>query len=501
MVDLYIEKVNATHIRLYSEDDGILLDVYENYQYDEPGFQKNKYTKWNGRVRLFNKSNLKLPVGLLQDLVSLSIKRGWSVELDDRLKNAVTKVTPEEIHDWVSTIPLRDNGNELVPYDYQYDAVYQAVKHNRLTLLAATSAGKSLIIYLLVRFYQMIAGDDEKILIIVPSTNLVSQMIGDFTNYSSDDKEWDCELNTHYIWEGRPKNARRKVYVSTYQSIMDEAPDYFEQFGYIICDEVHGASGKSIQNIMNNSINAYRRVGLTGTLKSDKVHEMLVKASFGPVYRVVTAKQLIDSGRASKTDITMMYLKYNNYERNLVSQMSYQQEIEFIISHAYRNKVLVALAKGLKGNTLIMFDRKDKHLHKVRSLLSESGKNVFVIDGDVPNEERDVIKKLIENGDDVVLLATYGCMSTGVSVKKLHNLVLAHPTKSIVRVLQTIGRLLRLHSSKDVAAIFDIVDECTIEGKINSCMKHALDRFGYYRDEQHPVKSRSYEMKTHEETI
>ena len=504
--DIYIEKTNASKVKLYITDEGISRDIYEFFMYDKPGFKKNKWTRWDGRVRLFSQSSGSFPYGCIPMLHKLAKERGWKLELDERFKEDIVKVEKDELEDWVKSLDLVSGGNKIEPYEYQFEALYLAVKYSRLCILAATSAGKSLIAYMLTRYYEMCLDQDKpkKILIIVPSQNLVTQMYSDFQDYSTKNG-WSVADNVHYIMEGRPKNARKLIYISTWQSIYEEKPDYFEQFGYIIEDEVHGASGDSIGNILGNSINAYKRVGMTGTLRNDKINPLMVSSHFGIIKRVVSTKELIDAGRATATNITMLQLDYPEEERQVVKTTTYQGEIEFLISHAYRNKIIENLARTLKGNTLILFDRVDAHLKKVEEALlrnNDLGKRqVFVISGSVENEHRNEIKKAVEAGMDIVILATYGTMSTGVSIKKLHNLVFAHPSKAIVRVLQSIGRLLRLHETKDTAYIYDLVDNLNVPGRPNFALKHALERLGFYKSEKHPVKSRKIVMKSHEEVI
>jgi superfamily II DNA or RNA helicase len=137
----------------------------------------------------------------------------------------------------------------------------------------------------------------------------------------------------------------------------------------------------------------------------------------------------------------------------------------------------------------MLFDRVEKHLEIIAAELREEmpGKQILVITGDVENDDRNIIKAEMENGDNIVLLASYGTMSTGVSIKKLHNLVFCHPSKSVIRVLQSLGRLLRLHDTKDVANIYDIVDVASFMGRLNHAMRHAAERLGFYQDEQHQV--------------
>ena len=500
MSDIIIERQDASTIRVYTDDLGISQELYEQYRYKEPTFTKNRYSKWDGTVRMFNRNNGSMPYGCLQSVLSLAKTRGWSVELDPRFKQDITNIPEESLDAWVDSLNLHSGGIKIEPYDYQMQGLQLAIKYSRMTLLAATSAGKSLLIYMLTRFYLETLNPGDKFLIIVPSITLVSQLFSDFQDYSSENG-WDTDKHVHCIMEGRPKFSSKPIYISTWQSIFEQPKDYFHQFTHIIEDEVHGASGKSISNILNNSIYAYKRVGLTGTLKNEKIHAAQIESMFGPIKRIVSTKELIESGRATPTNITLMQLDYSEYERNAVSTMTYQQEIEFIVGHAYRNKIIENLSIGLKGNTLILFDRKDSHLMKVYESLKSSGKNVFVISGDIKREERDRIKALIERGDDITLLATSLTMSTGVSIKKLHNLVFAHPSKSIIKVLQSIGRLLRLHGTKELANIYDIADNLKCGDTPNYALDHAFVRLGYYKDEAHPVKIKKVQMKNHEDVI
>jgi hypothetical protein len=203
--DIAIERVNASFIRIYTEDKGIRMDISEFFTYPEPGFQRNKWTKWDGTVRLFKLRGDLLPYGCLMMLLDFAKTRGWKVQLDDAFKTDITSVTREQLAEWVKTLDLHSGGVSIEPYDYQMEALYLAIKYNRLVLLAATSAGKSLIAYMLVRYYEMLSNDDgKKILLLVPSQMLVDQMYADFKDYSSANK-WAVPNMVHTIMEGRPK--------------------------------------------------------------------------------------------------------------------------------------------------------------------------------------------------------------------------------------------------------------------------------------------------------
>lgn len=494
--DVVIERVNASFVRIYSEDKGIRMTIHEHFTYDEPGFVKNKYTKWDGRVHLFKLRGDLLPYGCLHMLLELCKSNGWTVEIDEAFKKDITKVTKEELMAWVKTLDLRSDGIPIEPYDYQIEGLYQSIKYNRLVLLAATSAGKSLIAYMLIRYYEMLSnGDGSKILILVPSQMLVEQMYNDFKDYSSHNG-WKVDFNVHTIMEGKPKTARKMIYISTWQSIFEEDPEYFKVFGRVINDETHLASGKSITTIMNNCINAYQRVGMTGTLKNEIIHPILVMSLFGQIKRVVTTKQLIDAGRATEVQVNALQLNYDQEEKTAVSKMNYQEEIEFLIKHEHRNKIIASLAVSSKGNTLVMMDRKE-HIETIRKLIDSMphNKTIYVITGDVDKEDRAVIKAIAEAEDGIVVLGTPGCVSTGLSIKRLRNLIFGHPSKSIIRVLQSIGRILRLHKEKFNANVFDLIDNLSFDDVINFALKHAMERVQIYKDDEFPVVFKKLSMK------
>ncbi len=489
MADVKIILVNAAFISVQSEDDGIREDLYQYLRCSDPTFVKSHYSKWDGQVRFYDRKTGIVSYGLLGTILTFCQDREYSMDIDPALKRDISTVTRPDIQEWSDNLKIMDKGERITPYDYQVEGLYLSSKFSRMTLLAATSAGKSLLQYLIIRYNQNAVGG--RILLVVPSVNLVTQMYKDFENYSSEDG-WDVASNCHRVHEGISPYTNKSVVISTWQSLKDLPPDYFYQFSTLLGDECHLFSGASLESIGKNCINAYNRIGLTGTLKNNKMHPLQVQQHFGTIKRIVTTKQLQDAGRAAKTKITMFRVEHKTEDRKLVSAMKYDEEMEFIMAHPYRNKLIKGLAKTLKGNSLFLFDRIEAHLEIIAEELRQEmpDKRIMVITGEVENDDREIIKAEMEaatGGGDIVLLASYGTLSTGVSIKQLHNLVFCHPSKSIIRVLQSIGRILRLHITKDIANVYDICDVFMYSGHVNHCMKHAGHRLEFYQAEQHPV--------------
>lgn len=497
MAQVHITKLNESFIKVTAQDESTVEDIYQSFKYKDPTHVPNKWQKWDGTVRMYDRSTGKMQAGVLFILLKWLKESEYDYHVDPELKDTlINKITREEIQEWVDGLDLSDEeGNSITPYDYQVESLFLTVKYQKMVLLAATSAGKSLIIYLIQRFYDMLYPEMRKI-VVVPTAQLVTQLSKDFSDYSRRNG-WAASAKVHQIVDGATKATTKPIIISTWQGIQNMDRDFFEEFAVLLVDECHGASAKKLTQICNYSTNAFVRIGLTGTLKDNELHPIAVQACFGPAKRVVTTKELIDAGRATKVYIRQIHLAYNHGDRMKVNgggkdgaPMSFQEEVEFLFDHQWRNKVIVTLAKSLKGNSLFLFERVDSHLLLLEGLMKEAGLDVKVIHGDVKTGERDMIKALAESEDGVIILGTYGCISTGISIKRLRNLVFCHPSKSIVRVLQSIGRVLRLHKLKDFANLYDIIDDICTAGRLNYGVRHAIKRAEFYEAEGHEVTKR-----------
>lgn len=501
MAQVRITKLNESFIRVTAEDESTVEDIYQSFRYEDPTHVPSRWSKWDGVVRMYDRKTGRMHGGILFLLLKWLKESDYTYDVDPELRDSlITKVTREEIQEWVDGLDLSDEeGNQITPYDYQVESLYLTVKYQKLVLLAATSAGKSLIIYMVQRFYDMLYPEMRKI-VVVPTAQLVNQLSQDFVDYSRRNG-WAASAKVHKIVDGAEKYTNRPIIISTWQAIQNMDRDFFEEFAVLMVDECHGASAKKLTQICEYSRNAFVRIGLTGTLKDNELHPIAVQACFGPAKRVVTTKELIDAGRATKVYIQQMILAYSYDDRMTVNgggkdgAMSFEEEVQFLFDHSWRNKVIVTLAKALKGNSLFLFERVDSHLLKIEGLMKAAGLDVKVIHGDVKTGERDLIKALAEKEDGVIILGTYGCISTGVSIKRLRNIIFCHPSKSIVRVLQSIGRVLRLHKLKDHATLIDIIDDLSTAGRVNYSIRHAIRRGEFYEAEEHTVTKKRIEAK------
>jgi superfamily II DNA or RNA helicase len=468
-----------------------------------------KNGRWDGKTRLYKILGSVLPTGLFNILTTFASERNYTV-IDNRTQTTLKTPSDSEIEAFMANLKPYSNGKLIFHYDYQKEAIKKSLETNRATILSATSSGKSLIIYSLVRWYQKHL--TNKILILVPTVNLVTQMYSDFGEYSEFDDTWNVEDNVYQIRQGKKKNQHDKqVYISTWQSVYKMPEEYFSQFDAVMCDEVHLASANSIIGIMEKSKEAFVRIGFTGTLKDMKLHQLTIVGLFGDIKQVTTARDLMDRGFITKLDIKFMILKYNQnickeINRRVVERITstgkkiyrknYPVELDFITQCVARNMYICNLASVLPGNTLILFNKVAKHGKPLYKLLSSKIKNkkVYYISGETKAEEREAIRKAMEKEKDSILVASYGTLSTGVSITSLQFVIFASPYKSEIKVLQSIGRILRKKKGKNKAVLFDLVDDFRYKKQMNYSFKHFQRRYEIYKKEKFPISVSEFQL-------
>jgi len=307
-------------------------------------------------------------------------------------------------------------------------------------------------------------------------------MKSDFEEYS----ENIDNLPVQEVYAGKSKEVSSPIMISTWQSLQNLERDWFDQFDTVVVDETHLATGNTLQKILNYCTNADFRVGLTGTLTGEKIHEMLLIGAIGEPKKIISTSELIDNDMLSDLKIKCLLLNHNNAPKN----MSYQEEISYLISHQKRNTFIINLAKSLKGNTLILFNYVENHGMVLYDMIKDEiiDKNIFFMSGDTKAELRENIRQHVRNDySDNIILASSGVFSTGVNIPALHNVIFSSPTKSKIRVLQSVGRILRKHDSKNVATVYDIADKI-YPNKRNYVYTHFEERYRYYIEEDFDVK-------------
>lgn len=486
-----IDRYNAAFCRIKTDKD-IASEIKDYFTFEIDGAKYHplvKAKKWDGKMSLFNVAAGMLPNGLIPHLEQFSKERGYGCTLTFKDSNSVTL---EEISEFVESLNLSSSdGKPMKARDYQIQSVYDAIKTKRMILLSPTSSGKSLIIYCVIRW---LIESDIKTLIVVPNVSLINQLHSDFKDYSMLNK-WDVEKNLHKISAGIEKDDKTKLcHLSTWQSIYKQDKQFFTKFDAVVVDEVHMANGKSVSSMMEKCTNAWYRIGLTGTIdvrgQKVKTNKLVLQGLFGFIKQVITTKQLMDNGTVASLDIKVLNLVYPDEFRSLFGKQEYADELNYIVTNENRNKLIAKLAISQNKNTLVLTQFVDKQAKPIYELVKklQPDRHVYLIIGEVDGEERERIRKTCESEIDAIIIGTYGCLSTGVSIKNLHYYISASPSKSVVRVLQSIGRILRTTKGKDSAVLFDIADDISFNKKKNTTQLHLIERLKIYAAEKFKFK-------------
>ena len=482
-------KKDESKILLRCDDSGILMELSEYFTFYAEGYKfmpayRNKM--WDGKIRLYDSRSQTIPYGLLKRVAEFCYERGYELIIDHTLKNHIDD--KDVLDDFINSLNITIKGKKINPRDYQLDAFIHAAQNSRCILISPTGSGKSLIIYMLLRYF--LENDvDFRALIIVPTTSLVEQMYKDFEDYSSKDDTFDVELDVHRIYSGKEKHhIEQAVVITTWQSAIRLPQNWFRQYGFVIGDEAHTFKAKSLTTIMNRLTEAYMRIGTTGTIDNAMSNQMTLEGNFGPVYKVTSTKELIDSDTLAQLTVQCLVLKYPDTKKQVVKSMKYQDEIDFIVSDIKRNRFIVNLTCDQQGNSLVLYNLVQKHGKPLYDMFVEkckgTGRKVFFVSGAVNAEERERIREITEKEKNAIIVASVGTFSTGINIINLHNIMFASPTKSQIRVLQSIGRGLRKTEDGQGTTIYDLADDLSWKKRKNYTLNHAIERVKIYAKEK-----------------
>lgn len=481
-----LEKINDVYIKIHCESD-IAYEMSEYFTFSVPGAKfipsvRNKF--WDGKIRLFNMLTKRIYAGLKLHVELFAREREYEIEYVNSNDFAEEQFSHEDAEAFFKTLSLK-----FEPRDYQVNAFVHGVRTKRAVLLSPTASGKSLIIYLLSRYFN--AQNSNKVLIVVPTTSLVHQMASDFGEYSQLNSDRFC----HKIFSGADKDTTKPFTITTWQSIYKMPKEWFAQYQVVIGDEAHLFKAKSLTAIMDNLLACPYRFGFTGTLDGTQTHKLVLEGLFGPVKKVTTTSELIEQKHLSEFKIKSIVLSYSDETRQLLKTYNYQDEIDYIVTNPARNKFLINLVENLEGNSLLLYQFVEKQGEVLYNMLSQSSKTVHFVSGDVDGLIREDIRQAVEASNNSIIVASFGTFSTGVNIKNLHNVIFASPSKSRVRNLQSIGRGLRKGDNKTSAVLYDIADDLSWKNRKNYTLLHFAERIKIYNEEKFEYKIYTVKLK------
>jgi superfamily II DNA or RNA helicase len=504
--DVFFEKIDNVSFRIKAKDKAVHTLIINRFSFKasnakyDPRFKRGL---WDGYIRIYNNVSHSLYLGLLPEAKFLLEFEGYNVisDVDFNINNDISK---EFIISFCNKLKLQSKGTDITPRKYQYLSLYLFSKYKRCTLVSATGSGKSLSFYLMVRYFleyevRISSHEKGKILFVVPDKQLVSQLYSDFEDYSTNDEDFIVSDNVHKIFGGQEKDSKQRVYISTYHSLAKQPDEYFEQFSCVMIDEVHRAKAKSFVEILKKCTNANYRIGMTGSMDGVKVNEKMISGLLGKINIISETNELVKTGELCDFNIKVIMLNHRqndsarlntlneiikaknmSNESSQISLKQYQNEVEFISSMDNRNEFIRDFTLGLDGNSLILFNLIDKQGMKLFKSYEdiETNKNIHFLHGGIKKmSDREDVIKTMEKSNNNILLASYKLFSTGKNIKNLKYIVLHSSVKSMVTVIQSIGRGLRLHNDINMCTVYDICDKLDN----NFTFRHGMERIKIYK--------------------
>jgi superfamily II DNA or RNA helicase len=415
-----------------------------------------KLGRWDGKIRFFEKTG-KVFLRFLDEIEPFLTKWGYEIELHDERKplNVVQGRVTANWFDGKSQVPVTLR-------DYQVDAVNKAIETGSGMVIAATGAGKTLMV---AGMCDVMGQEEIRCLVIVPSSDLVTQTSNTFAL---------CGIQ-HGIYSGATKDIYHPHVIATWQALQNN-PQIVENFQCVIVDEAHGASAKTIGDLITNyGKHTGYRYGFTGTLPKPATDRATLRGSLGDVLYEISAADLIRMGHLAELEIEPVEIQeiaeedFPDYSAEKAYTARQPDRMDFIAD-------LIIDRASRFGNTLVLVNT-IKQGQQLQKLIKDS---VF-LQGATENEVRAEWYGLFANRDDLIVIATSGIASTGISIDRVFNLMLIDAGKSFIKCIQSIGRGLRKAHDKERVHV------CDVYSSLKWGRKHARERVKYFKEASYPV--------------
>jgi superfamily II DNA or RNA helicase len=468
------DEVNVKIEGLEVGDRRALMKMFE---FEKPGARylpAVRLGRWNGKISYFSLGGSTY-VNLLEQIVTYLYDKGYDIDLvDQRISHGELKFDRIKEDSFAETVWPKGHereGQPIVLRDYQVEIVNNFLENPQCLQEVATGAGKTLMTAALSKSVEHLG----RSLVIVPNKSLVTQTEADYINlgldvgvYFGDRKDYG---KTHTICTWQSLNNLFKNTANAGEETLDEF--FFEDIACVIVDEVHMAKADVLKTMLTGVFsNIPIRWGLTGTIPKDKMDQVSLLVSLGPVIGKLSAKELQDKGVLAQCHVNIVQLK------DKVEFTNYQSELKHLLEDSNRLDTIAALIEkvNLTGNTLVLVDR----VNAGKEIVSRLGSNAVFVNGGTSLADRKDEYDEVATSDDKIIVATYGVAAVGINIPRIFNLVLIEPGKSFVRVIQSIGRGIRKAEDKDHVQIWDVTSSCKF------AKRHLTQRKQFYKEANYP---------------
>ena len=477
MTEVKIIIKDEVNVKIEGLEVGDRRALMKMFEFEKPGARylpAVRLGRWNGKISYFSLAGSTY-LNLLDNIIPYIYDKGYDIDLvDQRISHGELKfdrITEDSFSGtlWPDKHPMA--GQPVMLRDYQVEIVNNFLENPQCLQEVATGAGKTLMTAALSKSVEHLG----RSIVIVPNKSLVVQTEADYINlgldvgvYFGDRKDYG-KTHTICTWQSL-NNLFKNTAAAGEEAIMDEF--FFEDVVCVIVDEVHMAKADVLKSLLTGVFaNVPIRWGLTGTIPKEKMDQVSLLVSLGPVIGKLSASELQDRGVLANCHVNIVQLKDN------VEFTNYQSELKHLLEDDSRLDTIAGLIQKVNetGNTLVLVDR----VNAGKELVSRLSNAVFV-NGSTSLTERKEEYDEVATSDDKIIVATYGVAAVGINIPRIFNLVLIEPGKSFVRVIQSIGRGIRKAEDKDFVQIWDITSTCKF------AKRHLTQRKAYYKEAQYP---------------
>jgi superfamily II DNA or RNA helicase len=463
---------DETNCKLTNLDLNTRKKLSNKFSFDIPGARFTpavKLGRWDGKKKFFQLGGSSY-INLLPEILPILENECYDIDVED-LPDYNTQFEFEEVCETsyshvVWPVGHEQEGNSVMLRDYQVTAINTFLQNTQSISCISTGSGKTIITAVLSHKVEPYG----RSLVIVPSKDLVRQTEADYINmgldvgvFFGDRKEY---TKTHTICTWQSLNSLFKNTKS------GEAPipfaDFVDGVVCVICDEVHSVKADILLTMLTSVMSKIPiRWGVTGTIPKEEFEKRSLQVAIGEVIGTVKASELQEKGVLSNCHIYIKQLvDYGAYGK-------YQDELKYLLTNTDRLHHIAAMIQEISksGNTLVLVDRVDPG----KAIAACLPGSVF-LSGSTKSTDRKEQYDTIATEDNTVTICTYGIASIGINLPRLFNVILIEPGKSFVRVIQSIGRGLRLAHDKDFVAIWDLTSTCKFS------KRHLTQRKKYYTE-------------------
>lgn len=467
---------------------------------------------WDGKIHFID-SSLKIAAGLWKEVEAICNKYKFDFYIDRMDYLIDENFDYENFKDWVKEF---FKNSEKKPKDYQIEAAALILKHRLSISELATSAGKTLIMFMVYSYLKVngfFDSDDEyknQFLVIVPNVSLILQTYNEFYEHASFIKDFDFTIQMFGGDEPKVKK-NTDIIIGTFQTLRKLPEKYYTRIKALAVDESHFTDTKSVSKVLDMCNNAKIKFGVSGTTKAggNDARAFTMQRFLGPFINKVSPDFLSKNKYITPIKIKMIYMNYleENIKKHLKKLSKAKKankkdldgskllalERQLIIQNEKRFEFIVDLIMETKKNSLVLFNNvKDSYGKKIFDALQErlsKEVSVFYVDGSTDKKTRKFyIDEMNKDDNHCIMVASFGTFSTGISINSIEYIFLVESFKSEVIIKQSFGRGMRLKEGKKLTKIIDFVDDFSIDGWENYTLKHSYERESLYNNENFKYK-------------